>query len=56
MTIPLMSEFLSYTEGDIDTNKQDCELKAFKRLARRLKSAFKRLPVMVLLDGLYPNG
>jgi hypothetical protein len=43
MTIPLMSEFLSYTEGDTDTNKQDCELKAFKRLARRLKSAFKRL-------------
>ncbi len=56
MTIPLMSEFLSYTEGDTDTNKQDCELKAFKRLARRLKSTFKRLPVMVLLDGLYPNG
>jgi len=56
MTIPMMSEFLSYTEGDTDTNKQDCELKAFKRLARRLKSAFKRLPVMVLLDGLYPNG
>lgn len=56
MTIPLMSEFLSYAEGDTDTNKQDCELKAFKRLARRLKSAFKRLPVMVLLDGLYPNG
>ena len=26
MTIPLMSEFLSYTEGDTATNKQDCEL------------------------------
>lgn len=56
MTIPLMSEFLSYTEGDTDTQKQDCEIKAFKRLAIRLKSKFKRLPIMLLLDGLYANG
>ena len=56
MTIPLMSEFLSYAHGDTDTKRQDCERKAFKRLARRLKDAFGRLPVMVLLDGLYPNG
>ena len=56
MTIPLMSEFLSYTEGDRDTKKQDCELKAFKRLAKRLKDEFSHLPIMVLLDGLYPNG
>ena len=56
MTIPLMSEFLSYTKGDTDTKKQDCEQKAFKRLARRLKDAFGHLPIMVLLDGLYPNG
>ena len=51
-----MSEFLSYTEGDVDTKKQDCETKAFKRLAERLKVEFPRLPIMVLLDGLYPNG
>ncbi len=56
MTIPLMSEFLSYTEGDQQTNKQDCELKAFERLAERLKRRFPRLPVLLLLDGLYPNG
>jgi hypothetical protein len=56
MTIPLMSEFLSYAQGDTDTRKQDCELKAFKRLARRLKDEFGHLPIMVLLDGLYPNG
>ena len=56
MTIPLISEFLSYRDGDTDTDKQDCELKAFKRLAERLKSEFKRLPIMLLLDGLYPNG
>jgi len=56
MTIPLMSEFLSYAKGDTDTKKQDCELKAFKRLAGRLKDEFGHLPIMVLLDGLYPNG
>jgi hypothetical protein len=56
MTIPLMSEFLSYTQGDTDTKKQDCEQKAFKRLAKRLKAKFGHLCIMVLLDGLYPNG
>ena len=56
MRIPLMSVFLSYQEGDTDSEKQDCELRAFKRLSERLKSEFQRLPIMVLLDGLYPNG
>lgn len=56
MTIPLLSEFLSYSAGDQERNKQDCELKAFYRLARRLKDCFPRLPVLVLLDGLYANG
>lgn len=56
MTIPLMSEFLTYTGGDQSNSKQDCELKAFRRLAARLKEHFPRLPIMVLLDGLYPNG
>jgi hypothetical protein len=56
MSIPLMSEFLSYTQGDSERKKQDCELKAFKRLAKRLKQEFTHLPIMVLLDGLYPNG
>jgi hypothetical protein len=35
MSIPLMTEFLSYSEGDSDRDKQDCELKAFYRLADR---------------------
>ena len=29
---------------------------ARKKLAERLKQYFPRLPVMLLLDGLYPNG
>ena len=56
VTLPLLSEFLSYGEGDPDDHKQDCELKAFYRLAARLKAYFPRLSILLLLDGLYPNG
>ena len=56
MVIPLMSEFLDYQQGDGDKNKQDCEQKAFHRLAERIRKAFSRLPIMLLLDGLYANG
>jgi DDE_Tnp_1-associated len=56
VTLPLLSEFLSYAEGDPDDHKQDCELKAFYRLTARLKAYFPRPPILLLLDGLYPNG
>lgn len=56
LSLPLLTEFLNYAEGDTENEKQDCELKAFRRLALRLKKAFPRLPLMILLDGLYPNG
>jgi hypothetical protein len=56
MVIPLMSEFLEYETGEGEQSKQDCESKAFHRLAARIKEAFPRLPMMLLLDGLYPNG
>jgi hypothetical protein len=56
MVIPLMSEFLEYDKGDVSNNKQDCETRAFYRLAERLKRQFPRLKIMVLLDGLYATG
>lgn len=56
MVIPLLSEFLEYEHGDMENNKQDCEQRAFKRLAERLKTYFPRLPILLLLDGLYANG
>ena len=34
--------------------KQDCERKAFVRLAAHLKKSFPRLPIIILADGLYP--
>jgi len=36
-------------------DKQDCELKAFTRLAQKLKKNFPRLPTCITADGLYPN-
>ncbi len=54
VSLPLLSEFLNYAEGDPDDHKQDCELKAFYRLAARLKAYFPRLPILLLLDGLLP--
>ena len=56
MVIPLLSEFLEYEQGDRENNKQDCEQRAFERLAKRLKKYFPRLPILLLLDGLYANG
>ena len=50
----LMSEFIE-NPGENPT-KQDCELKAFYRLAPRLKAAFPRLPILLALDALYACG
>ncbi len=61
MVLPLMSVFLENSaelekiENDEEW-KQDCELKAFHRLAKRLKREFPKLPFTLLLDGLYANG
>ncbi|MDD3660825.1 MAG: transposase [Lachnospiraceae bacterium] len=33
--------------------KQDCEIKAFGRLAEKIKKRFPRLPITILADGLY---
>jgi hypothetical protein len=56
MVIPLLSAFLEYAKGDTENNKQDCEQRAFHRLSERLKGLFPRLPVLLLLEGLYANG
>lgn len=56
LSIPVLSEFLSYAGDGTDDSKQDCELKAFNRLSERLKAAFPCLRIMVLLDGLYAKG
>ncbi|MCP4202811.1 MAG: transposase family protein [bacterium] len=56
LVLPLLSEFLTLHEGASQSETQDCESQAFKRLAKRLKQHFRRLKILLLLDGLYPNG
>ena len=53
-SITVMSEHLD--PWDDEREKQDCELRAFERLAPRLKAAFPRLPVCILGDALYACG
>jgi len=54
LCVSLASEFIENTPG-LDFEKQDCEQKAFVRLARKIKKYFPRLPICILADGLYPN-
>jgi hypothetical protein len=51
--ISLATEWIENPDGEYD--KQDCEQKAFVRLARKLKSFYSRLPLCIIADGLYPN-
>ena len=47
----LMAEFIE--NQDLSTDKQNCELKAFYRLAAPFKWPFPRLSICLLMDGLY---
>lgn len=50
--LPLASVWL---ENQKEYDKQDCELKGWRRLARTLKQYYPRLPMCIVADGLYPN-
>lgn len=54
LAISLATEWIT-NEPERNYNKQDCEQKAFVRLAVTLKKYFPRLPICILADGLYPN-
>ena len=52
-SISVATEWIENYESDYE--KQDCERKAFKRLEKRLKKLYPRLPICITADGLYPN-
>lgn len=54
LSLSIMSEFVKNDQEN--PTKQDCEIKAFHRLAEKLKKAFPRLPIILLLDGLFAEG
>jgi len=51
--ISLATEWIENPQGDYE--KQDCERRAWERLAPKLKRAYPRLPICVVADALYPN-
>jgi hypothetical protein len=52
-SMSLGTQWIENTDKQFD--KQDCESKAFKRLASQLKKDYPRLPMCIVADGLYPN-
>lgn len=61
MVIPFMSEFLTNKDIGNVTNsaeqrKNDCERRAFRRLAKRIKKTFPRLRIVLMMDSLYAIG
>jgi hypothetical protein len=53
LSISVGTEWIANSGKEYD--KQDCELRAFARLAAKLKASFPRLPICITGDGLYPN-
>ena len=53
LTVSVETEFILNSDG---ATKQDCELNAFYRMAKRLKKKFPQLSICLLLDSLYAAG
>lgn len=51
MVFSIGSEFVENEEENVD--KQDCEIKAFKRLAEKIKKEYPRLRIIISGDALY---
>jgi hypothetical protein len=54
LAVSLDSEFIE--NADPKASKQDCELKAFARMAERLKKNYPQLSLCLCFDALYANG
>jgi hypothetical protein len=54
LAFSLGTEFIQ--NPDPNPSKQDCELKAFLRLAGQIKKSYPQLRMCFLFDGLYANG
>ncbi len=53
LSLSIATEWIS-NEGKTQFQKQDCEREAFKRIARKIKKEYPRLPILLVADGLYP--
>ena len=63
LIVSIASEFIENNAEDAkryegmseEERKQDCERKAFERLAKKLKDKYPRLPILLLADSLYAS-
>lgn len=53
LAVSIGTEFIDNESENL--SKQDCELKAFKRLSHKMKEMFPRLPMCILGDSLYAS-
>lgn len=53
LIVSIGTEFIENEREDVP--KQDCEIKAFKRLAKKLKKDFPRLHICIMGDSLYAS-
>jgi len=51
IVISIDTEFVENEDENVE--KQDCELKAFYRMAKRIKKEYPKLPIMISGDALY---
>lgn len=51
LVISIDTEFVENEKEEVD--KQDCELKAFYRMSKRIKKEFPKLPIILTGDSLY---
>lgn len=56
ITLPLLSLFLDNEDWKKGETKQDCETKAFYRMAEKLKQLFNKTRIILSVDGLYATG
>ena len=56
LAIGFLTEFCENPLDRAEDTKHDSEWKALKRLAKRLKTRFRKRPIAILADGWYPNG
>ena len=53
IVISIDSEWIENTELNNENDKQDCEVKAFKRMAKRLKKNYPKMKFIITGDALY---
>ena len=57
LVLSIDSEFIENPNSDVvNIRKQDCEMNAFKRMAKRIKKNFPKLKFIVTGDALYASG